>query len=147
VAFLHQFFSALLLVANVAPDGSRLDLQNVTGTIVLPKGLDRVAGTFDQPGDDPLRLARVDTPGGVGIQSTVQIVQRGPDGKLSTADDIPVLPPQKQGEGEFLVEGLQEGSHLFDITIRTTLVGLPSGPVQLEGQASGAVFVGTRPLP
>ncbi len=138
VAFLHQFFSALLLVANVAPDGSRLELQNVTGTIVLPKGLDRVAGTFDQPGDDPLRLARIE---GVGIQPTVQIVQRGPDGKLGTADDIPVLPPQKQGEGEFLVEGLQEGSHLFDITIRTTLVGLPSGPVQLEGQASGAVFV------
>ena len=53
----------------------------------------------------------------------------------------PIIPPQKQGEGEFLIEGLQEGSQFFDIAIKATLVGLPSGPVNLEGQASGAVFV------
>ncbi|MGE5243271.1 MAG: Ig-like domain-containing protein [Betaproteobacteria bacterium] len=138
VAFLNQFFSAMLLVANVAPDGTPLVLQDVSGTVTLPTGADHVAGTFDQPGDDPLRLARVD---GAGVQPTVPVAQRGPDGKLGTADDVFVIPPQKQGEGEFLIEGLKEGSSQFDIAITATLVGLPSGPVVLQGQAAGAVFV------
>jgi hypothetical protein len=54
----------LLMVTNVAPDGSLLDLRDVTGTIALPKGVDRVAGALEQQGDDPLRLARIE---GVGI--------------------------------------------------------------------------------
>jgi hypothetical protein len=44
VAFLNQFFSVLLMVTNVAPDGSLLELRDVTGTIALPTGSDRVAG-------------------------------------------------------------------------------------------------------
>ena len=144
VAFLHQFFSALLLVANVAPDGSRLELQNVAGTITLPTGLDGVAGTFDQPGDDPLRLARIE---GVGIQPTVQIVQRGPDGKLGTADDIPVIPPQKQGEGEFLIEGLQEGSHLFDIAIEPRSSVCRRAPSSSKARRAARCSCGTRRLP
>ena len=56
---------------------------------MLPTGLDRVAGTFDQPGDDPLRLARIE---GIGMQPTVAVVQLGPDGAPNTADDIAVDP-------------------------------------------------------
>ena len=138
VAFLNQFFSALLIVANVAPDGTPLELRDVAATISLPKGLDGVAGSFDSPGDDPLRLARTQ---GVGVQPTIAIVQRGPDGQLGTADDNIVIPPQRQGEGEFLIEGLKEGSQQFDIAIDATLFGLPSGPVKLEGAAAGSVFV------
>jgi hypothetical protein len=46
-----------------------------------------------------------------------------------------------QGQGEFLVEGLAEGGHTFEIAIDAVLHGLPSGPVRLTGQAAGAFFV------
>ena len=102
-------------------------------------GLDRVAGTFDQPGDDPLRLARLE---GIGVQPVVPVVQPGADGVLQHGRrHRRSITPQRSGEGEFLVEGLKEGSHLFDIEIETTLYGLPSGPVRMSGQAAGAVFV------
>ena len=52
-----------------------------------------------------------------------------------------MITPQRSGEGEFLVEGLKEGSHVFDLEIQATLFGLPSGPVRLMGLAAGAVFV------
>jgi hypothetical protein len=139
IAFLNQFFSVILMVSNVAPDGTPLVLRDVTGTIKLPTGLDRVAGaSYETPGDDPLRLARIE---GVGQQVTVHVVQLGPDRQRSTADDIPSIPPQKGGEGEFLLEGLKEGGHIFDIEIAAVLDGLPSGPVSLIGQSAGAVFV------
>lgn len=138
VAFLNQFFKVAVLVSNVTPAGSALVLRDVTGTVALPTGLDRIAGTPEQPGDDPLRLARLD--GGI-VQGTVPIVQTGPDGVLGTADDIASIPPQKQGEGEILLEGLKEGGHTFDVNIEAFLDGLPSGPVRLVGLAAGAVFV------
>ena len=138
VAFLHQFFKVAVMVTNVAPAGSPLGLRDVTATVVLPTGLDRVAGTPDQPGDDPLRVARVD---GTGASATTPVVQAGPDGEIGTADDITVIPPQKPGEGDLLLEGLKEGGHTFDVEIGATLDGLPSGPVKLTGHAAGAVFV------
>ncbi|MGH2544053.1 MAG: hypothetical protein ACRDIB_14735, partial [Ardenticatenaceae bacterium] len=138
IAFLNQFFSVLLTVANVAPDGSNLVLNDVAAEIILPLGADRQAGAFDDPGDDPLRLARIE---GVGTQPVIQVAQSGTDGALGTADDIPRIAPQQMGEGEFLVEGLREGSHTVNISINAVLEGLPSGPVELIGEAVGAVFV------
>jgi hypothetical protein len=44
VGYLKQFFSAQLFVANGAPDGSRLVVHDVTGTIELPKGSCRTSG-------------------------------------------------------------------------------------------------------
>lgn len=84
VGFLNQFFSVMLMVANVAPDGTPLVLRDVMGTAILPKGLDRIAGTYENPGDDPLRFARIE---GVGQQPTVPVALPGPDGELGTADD------------------------------------------------------------
>lgn len=138
VGFLNQFFSVMLMVANVAPDGTPLVLRDVMGTAILPKGLDRIAGTYENPGDDPLRFARIE---GVGQQPTVPVALPGPDGELGTADDVFLIRPQQQGSGEFLVEGLLEGAHLIDIDIRAVLDGLPSGPVEIQGAAAGAVFV------
>jgi hypothetical protein len=138
VAFLNQFFSVMLMVSNVAPDATPLVVRNVRATIALPTGLDRVAGTYEAPGDDPLRLARVD---GIGLRPTIEVRQAGPDGEFGTADDFDYLAPQQTGRGEFLVEGLLEGGHTFDIQIRGTLEGLPSGPVEVQGVAAGAVFV------
>ncbi len=139
VAFLNQFFSVMLLVNNVAPNGTTLVLRDVRGTVQLPTGLDRVPGaSYEDPGDDPLRLARI---GGTGVQPTIRVMQAGPDGQFGTADDIETIAPQQSGEGEFLLEGLKEGGHIFDIVIDAVLDGLPSGPVSLVGQAAGAVFV------
>ena len=137
VAFLDQFFSALLIVANVAPDGTPLELRDVAATITLPKGLDGVAGSFESPGDDPLRLARTQ---GAGVQPTIAIVQRGPDGQLGTADDDIVIGRRDKAR-RVSDRRLERGSQQFDIAIKATLVGLPSGPVNLEGAAAGSVFV------
>ena len=71
----------------------------------------------------------------------MRVVQVGPDGQLGTADDIDGVPPQSSGDGEFLLEGLKEGGHIFDIAIEAVADGLPSGPVRSPGQAAGAVFV------
>ena len=49
IAFLNQFFSVLLMVTNVAPDGTTLELRETAATIVLPTGLDRVHGTLRAP--------------------------------------------------------------------------------------------------
>ncbi|MDJ0785391.1 MAG: carboxypeptidase regulatory-like domain-containing protein [Myxococcota bacterium] len=139
VGFLNQFFSAIVMVANVAPDGSGLVVRDVTATVTLPAGDDRVPGaSYDDPGDDPLRLARIE---GVGVQPVQPVTQPGADGELGTADDLPEIAPGEMGDAEFLVEGLREGTHDLEFDIEAVLEGLPSGPVSLTGRALGAVVV------
>ncbi len=139
VAFLNQFFSMKLIVANVAPDGSNLVLRDIEGEITLPTGLDRVPGaSFQNPGDDPLRLARIE---GIGQVPVLPLLTAGADGAPGTADDDPRIRPQETSQAEFLVEGLLEGNHSVDFEIRAVLDGLPSGPVELVGNAVGAVLV------
>ena len=50
---MNQFFSALLLVSNGAPEGSVLVVRDLVATIELPPGDDQVPGTAD----DPLEIA------------------------------------------------------------------------------------------
>jgi hypothetical protein len=123
VAFLNQFFSVMLMVTNVAPDGTPLVVTDVKARIELPA---------------ELRLANVN---GAGPQPTVPVRYPGPDGEPGTADDRDSIGPQESGKGEFVVEGLLEGSHTFDIAIDATLLGLPQGAVKLTGMTAGAVFV------
>ena len=106
IAFLHQFFSVLLMVSNVAPGGSNLAVRDATATIVLPAGADTVSGSDD----DPLRMARIGNPP-VAQSATQAVAQSGPDGKFGTADDIATLAPGDSGNSEFLVEGQKEGTH------------------------------------
>ncbi|MCC5805059.1 MAG: carboxypeptidase regulatory-like domain-containing protein [Opitutales bacterium] len=139
IGFLNQFFSVMVFVENAAPGDSGLSVNQVTAEVVLPPGEDRVPGTWENPGDDPLRMARL---GPDEIMDTVQpVVRPGPDGILGTADDIPRLRPREVGEAEFLVEGLREGLHLIDVKLRGTLEGLAAGPVEVEGKAAGSVLV------
>jgi len=139
IGFLHQFFSVLIFTENGAPAGSGLNVSSLTAQIVLPSGTDRVAGTYDAPGDDPLRMARV---GASAVVQPVQpVVQPGPDGKLGTPDDIPRLQPGETGQAEFLVEGLQEGLHVMEMKLTAKLEGLAAGVVAIEGHASGSVLV------
>ena len=139
IGFLNQFFSVMIFTENGAPAGSALSATNIAAELVLPTGPDRVAGTFPQPGDDPLRFARV---GEAAVIQPVQPVrQLGPDGKLGTPDDVPRLQPGETGQGEFLVEGLQEGLHVMDLKLTADLEGLAAGVVKIEGRAAGSVLV------
>ena len=139
IGYLHQFFSVQIFTENGAPAGSGLSVLNVQAQLALPPGPDLLPGTYDAPGDDPLRFARVG-PDKV-IRTTVPVVRPGPDGKTGTSDDIARLYSGESGQGEFLVEGLQEGLHVLDLSLTADLDGLAAGLVKITGKASGAVLV------
>ena len=110
IGFLNQFFAVQVYVENAAPDGSGLSVTKVRAEMVLPTGEDRVGGTFLNPGDDPLRFARL----GPNAQtlSRLPVVRPGTDGVTGTPDDIARMFPGEGGQAEFLVEGLREGLHI-----------------------------------
>jgi hypothetical protein len=58
IGFLHEYFSALLMVTNGAPGMSNLVVKDLKAKIILPIGEDRTPGTDAVPGDDPLRMAK-----------------------------------------------------------------------------------------
>src|SRR5262245_42832981 len=134
IGYLNQMFSVLLMVGNVAPDGSNLVVDNLTGEMHLPAGNDTVVGSDD----DPLRLAMTANGPSPGIRT---IAQAGPDGKLGTADDVLALAPGQNGSAEYLVEGRREGTWVVEFNIAGTLHGLPVGPVNVTGRAAGSVLV------
>ncbi len=140
IGFLNQFFSVQLFTENAAPGNSGLSVLNVKAELVLPPGADRIpATTFEEPGDDPLRFARVGA--GREIRSVLPVTRAGPDGEFGTADDIGRLLPGEGGQAEFLVEGLQEGLHLMEVKLTADLQGLAAGIVQITGKAAGSVLV------
>jgi hypothetical protein len=134
VGYLKQFFSAKLFVANGAPGASNLTVHDVTGTIKLPPGADRVVNTAD----DPLMLP--DTTRGP-QPKVMPVVGAGADGQLGTGDDVVTFAPGQQGEAEFLLRGEKEGFHQIDFDISATLQGLVTGPVTVTGSGSGGVLV------
>lgn len=138
IGFLNQFFSVQIFTENAAPGNSGLSVVNVEAKLVLPPGPDQLpSAEYSVPGDDPLRFARVD-----GLIRPVQkIVRPGADGKIGTDDDIPRLKPGESGQGEFLVEGLQEGLHVMDLDLTADLEGLAAGVVKVKGRAAGSVLV------
>jgi hypothetical protein len=140
IGFLNQFFSVQIFTENAAPRNSGLSVQNVKAELILPPGPDQIpASDYSQPGDDPLRFARVG-PDKI-IQPVQSIVRPGPDGVIGTADDIGRLFPGENGQAEFLVEGLQEGLHVMDLTLTADLDGLAAGTVKIKGKAAGSVLV------
>jgi hypothetical protein len=139
VGFLNQFFSVQIFTENGAPLNSGLSVRDVRAELLLPAGPDRVAGTHNSPGDDPLRFAR-SGPDAV-TQPVVPVRNAGADGIPGNADDIGSLGPRQTGQGEFLVEGLQEGLHVMDLKLSAVLDGLAAGPVEIEGSAAGSVLV------
>lgn len=140
IGYLNQFFSVQIFTENAAPSGSGLNVRNVKAELFLPPGPDRIASTaYSQPGDDPLRFARVG-PDRI-IQPLQTIVRPGLDGEIGTADDVSFLRPGEAGQAEFLVEGLQEGLHVMDLDLTAELEGLAAGTVKVTGKAAGSVLV------
>ena len=140
IGYLHQFFSVKIFTENGSPLGSGLSVDNVQATLELPLGPDGIPATsYDQPGDDPLRFARIG-PNKI-IQSVLSVVDPGPDGELGTGDDVSRLQPGQTGQAEFLVEGLQEGLQVMNLDLTADLYGLANGVVQIKGKAAGSVLV------
>ncbi len=140
IGFLNQFFSVQLFTENGSPAGSGLSVVNVRAELELPPGADQLpAASFENPGDDPLRFARVGP--NREIQKNLPVTRAGPDGEFGTADDIVRLNPGEGGQAEFLVEGLQEGLHLMDVKLTADLEGLAAGVVKITGKAAGSVLV------
>lgn len=137
IGFLNQFFSVQIYTENAAPLNSGLSVRELTAELKLPAGPDLTPGTNEAPGDDPLRMARVN---GV-VQAAVPVRNPGPDGKVGTADDIDRLLPGQTGQGELLVEGLQEGLHVMELALRAKLDGLAGGAVDITGKAAGSILV------
>lgn len=139
VGFLNQFFSVQVFVGNAAPLGSGLSVTGVDARIELPPGADQIPAADPlEPGDDPLRLARVM---GRAIRRVEAVLNVGPDGAAGTPDDRARLYPGESGRAEFLVEGLQTGLHEMGFELRATLEGLAGGAVELVGRIRGAVNV------
>ena len=140
IGFLNQFFNVQIFTENGSPVGSGLIVSNVQASLILPPGPDGILSTdYNHPGDDPLRMARL---GPNQLDSTNQpVVNPGPDGQLGTADDIPWLAPGQSGQGQFYVEGLQEGLWVMNMNLTAQLHGLANGVVTVKGQAAGSVLV------
>jgi hypothetical protein len=140
IGFLNQFFSVQIFTENAAPAGSSLSVNNLKATLLLPAGPDQIpASSFDNPGDDPLRFARAGA--NKIVEPTQAVVRPGPDGKTGTSDDILRLQPGESGQGEFLVEGLQEGLHVMNLDLTADLEGLAAGIVKIKGKDAGSVLV------
>ncbi len=133
VGFLHQFFEAIVIVGNGAPNGAPLILRTLKATAKLPDN-----GTPADAADDPLRIAETQTGGRV---SELELHGLGPDNRYGTADDTVAFGPAESGQASFLIEGLEEGLHEIDFDLEAILEGLPSGPVKVRGEVSGAVLV------
>jgi hypothetical protein len=140
IGFLNQFFSVQIFTENAAPRDSNLSVFNVRAALNLPPGPDRIpAASYSEPGDDPLRFARL---GPDKLVEPIQPVARpGPDGRTGTADDIGRLQPGETGQGEFFVEGLQEGLHVMNLDLTADLDGLAAGTVKIKGKAAGSILV------
>ncbi|MCC6232403.1 MAG: carboxypeptidase regulatory-like domain-containing protein, partial [Verrucomicrobiales bacterium] len=140
IGFLNQFFSVQLFTENAAPEGSGLSVDQVRARIRLPQGPDGLpARSYEQPGDDPLRMARIGA--GASVQTNLPVLLPGADGQRETEDDVSRLNPGQTGSAEFLVEGLREGLHLLEMDLEAELHGLAAGVVRVRGRAVGSVLV------
>ncbi|MGV3773859.1 MAG: hypothetical protein ACO1QB_13230, partial [Verrucomicrobiales bacterium] len=140
IGFLNQFFSVQLFTENAAPGGSGLIVANIRAELALPLGPDQAPATsFENPGDDPIRFARIGSD--KEIKSILPVTKAGPDGEFGTSDDIGRLIPGEAGQAEFLVEGLQEGLHIMEVNLTADLEGLAAGVVKISGKAMGSVLV------
>lgn len=90
IGFLHQYFSALSIVSNGAPENSNLVVKDVQAKLIMPNGEDLTPGTDELPGDDPLRMAK-----GVDgfFPRDLPVLHPGADGSFGTSDDISQLYP------------------------------------------------------
>lgn len=124
VGYLKQFFSAQLYVTNNTPAEANLVVDNVTGTINLPAGPSGVVGGSDEP----LGLPTLNS----GAEAvTMPILLNGQS----------TMAAGQTGQAQWTIVANSEGFYTVNFGINATLEGLPTGPVNLMGSASGGVLV------
>ena len=143
IAFLNQFFEAVLLVSNVTPPGSNLVITSAAAEMDLPLGPNGVVDDPAQPdqADDPLRAAVTEE-----AQSLHELCEPTIDPLLcaevsNAATGEAAFGPGEDGQGLFLVEGRSVGTHRLKVTIKAELQIPGQDPVPLEGTATGTVLV------
>ncbi len=124
VGYLKQFFSAQLYVANNTPAEANLVVDTITGTINLPPGPDGIVGTSD----DPLGLPTLTS----GPEATTLPILLNGASTLNAG---------QTGQSQWTIVANSEGFYNLNFGINATLEGLPTGPVNLTGSASGGVLV------
>ncbi len=126
VAFLHQFFSAILVVQNGALEGSGIELRDLSAVL--------------EPADDGVRQAETEPPTVPG--ELVPVMDPGPDGQPGTADDLTFIVARSSGQATWYIEGLSEGQHLIRVRLAGEIDGLASGqPARFETTVPGVVVV------
>lgn len=126
IAFLHQFFSVIMVVQNGALAGSGLELRDLTGVLELS--------------GDGVRQAETNPPTIPG--ESVHVLDPGPDGVPGTGDDLTFIVAQASGQATWLLEGLREGQHRLTARLTGAIHGLASGQLALiEGTIPGVVVV------
>ncbi len=133
IGLLHQFFEAIVIVGNGAPNGTPLVIRNLRARALLPDN-----ATPGNVSDDPLRIAVTQTGGAV---SELELHGLGADRRYGTGDDTLTFAPGQSGQAAFLLEGLREGLHTVNFDLSGMLDGLPGGPVRVRGSVPGAVLV------
>ncbi len=116
LAVLHQFFGVLVMVQNGAPEGSAARLEDIHATIRIPTAL-RTAGTNPQ----------------VSFGQPVPIVE--------PQTGVRFLVAQARGEGEWMLEGLQPGTHRIDFDIRAVLRQPGQTDLPLRATPSASIVV------
>jgi hypothetical protein len=124
VGYLKQFFSAQLYVSNNTPAEANLVVDNLTGTINLPAGPSGVVGGSDEPLGLPTLTSGPEA-------TTMPILLNG----AST------LNAGQTGQAAWTIVANSEGFYGINFGINATLEGLPTGPVNLIGSASGGLLV------
>ncbi|MFZ1010565.1 MAG: carboxypeptidase regulatory-like domain-containing protein [Candidatus Sulfotelmatobacter sp.] len=124
VGYLKQFFSAQLYVTNNTPAEANLVVDNIAGTINLPPGPSGVVGGSDEPLGLPTLVSGPEA-------TTMPILLNG----AST------LNAGQTGQAGWTIVANSEGFYTVNFGINATLEGLPTGPVNLTGNAMGGLLV------
>jgi hypothetical protein len=157
IAFLNEFFQVLLLVSNVAPEGSELAVTDAAARLVLPMGAN---GRPDDPNsplnDDPLRPAETANGGTIHplcgdegsydplLCTVVVNAAPHPDPLALGGEGVSTeraFGPGEEGQGEFLIEGRKTGTYQVEVNIKAELRLATGEIVALQGKAYGTVVV------
>ena len=114
VSFLNQFFDATMIVANGAPAGTAVDLDNLEASIRLPDG-------------NVLRVAETEPP-----------VAPGQQVPMIAANGSHVIGPRDQASASWTIEGLVAGTHALSMEVTGELIrpGKTTVPVTTRAQAA-----------
>jgi hypothetical protein len=116
LAVLHHFFAVGLMVTNGAPTGSTARLEDIHATIRIPTA-----------------LRTVKTTPSVAFGQAVPVVE--------PTTGVTFLIAQSRGEAEWILEGLQSGTHRLDFDLRATLKQPGQEDIPMKATPSASIVI------